>query len=148
MSYQEKTISVSLFSSILIMVYYLSNIIPMYREDSLSSARVFSLWGMVIALAIIVNILGNILTMIMFSIIDEIREKEEESLIEDERDKLIELKGTKITYIVSSLGVFVSMLSFVLGQPPLVMFSLLIATCFVAEIIGGAFRLFRYRRGF
>ena len=72
MSYQEKTISVSLFSSVLILGYYISKVVPMYIEDRLSSTGVFSLWGMVIALAIIVNILGNIFTMIMFSIIDEI----------------------------------------------------------------------------
>jgi hypothetical protein len=102
----------------------------------------------VIVLTIIVNIVGNILTMIMFSIIDEIIQKEEDSLIEDERDKLIDLKGTNITYLVFSVGVLISMLTFVFGEPPLVMFSLLIASGFTAEVIGTAFRLYRYRRGF
>ena len=148
MSYQEKTKSVSLFSSILILAYFLSKVIPMYQENSLTSTKVFSLWGTVIVLTIIVNIVGNILTMIMFSIIDEIRQQEEESLIEDERDKSIDLKGTNITYIVFSVGVLFSMLTFVFGEPPLVMFSLLITSGFAAEVIGTAFRLFRYRRGF
>jgi hypothetical protein len=40
------------------------------------------------------------------------------------------------------------MLTFVLGQPPLVMFTLLIFFGVVAQIIGDGLRLYLYRRGF
>ena len=148
MSSQEKSVAVSLSSSILILGFYLVNMAPMYREGSLNSTKVFGLWGIVIVLTIIVNIVGNILTHIVFSIINENKTDEEESHIEDERDKLIELKGARIAYIVFSIGVFLSMLTLVLDKPPLVMFSLLVVSGIVAEIVGDVSRLYRYRRGF
>jgi hypothetical protein len=74
------------------------------------------------------------------------REDEERFTI-DERDKLIELKGSRVSYIAYSLVVLVSMLSFVLGQPPLVMFSLLIFSGIVAEIIGDFAQFYLYQRG-
>ena len=68
--------------------------------------------------------------------------------IEDERDKLIDLRGTRVSYIISSSGVALSMLAFVLGQPPLVMFSLLIFFGLIAQVIGDISRLVLYRKGF
>ena len=66
----------------------------------------------------------------------------------DERDQLIDLRGTKVTHTVASLGTFVAMISFVFGQPALVMFALLIGAGVVAQIAGDMFRLTLYRRGF
>jgi hypothetical protein len=40
------------------------------------------------------------------------------------------------------------MLTFVFGQPPLVMFSLLIFSSITAEIIGDISQIYLYRRGF
>jgi hypothetical protein len=61
---------------------------------------------------------------------------------------LIGLKGVRASYIAFSLGVLVSMLSFVFGQPPLVMFSLIIFFSIAAEIIGDISQIFLYRKGF
>jgi hypothetical protein len=57
------------------------------------------------------------------------------------------LKGTRVSYVVFSLGVLIAMLSFVLSQPPLVMFTLLIASGLIAQIVGDVYRLLRYGRG-
>lgn len=150
MSYQEKNITVSLISYLLILGYYLLNLIPMYLAGELVSARVFSLWAIIIAAGILVNILGSILTNILLSIVYAIRTrtKEVERFIADERDRLITLKGMKASYIAFSIGVFLSMLTFVFGQPPLVMFSLIIFFSLVAEIIGDISQIYLYRRGF
>jgi hypothetical protein len=102
-------------------------------------------------LAIVLTILGTILTHILSAIIEAIKTGEEAPEIEDledERDKLIDLRGTRVTYIFSSIGVFLAMLTFVLGQPPLVMFSLLIFFGLLAQIIGDTSRMILYRRGF
>ena len=102
-------------------------------------------------LAIFFTIVATILTHIISAIIQVIKTGEEEPEIEDladERDKLIDLRGTKATYFVSSIGVFLAMLTFALGQPPLVMFTLLIFFGVVAQIIGDISRLILYRRGF
>ena len=150
MSYQEKNVTVSLVSYILILGYFLINWLPMYREDDLNSSEVFRLWITVIVVTILVNITASILTNIVLTILHAIRTggKEEERFIEDERDKLIGLKGTQASYFAFSIGVFLSMLTFVFGQPPLVMFSLIVLSGILAEIIGDLSQIYRYRRGF
>jgi hypothetical protein len=150
MSYQEKSIAVSLFSHLLIVVYYLVNLFQMQQADGLVSTKVFSLWAIVIVSTIIVNIIGNILTNILLSIVHAIKARTEqvEKFIEDERDKLIGLKGSKVSYITFSIGVLIAMLSFAFGQQPLVMFSLLILSSILAEIIGDISQLHLYRKGF
>ena len=150
MSFQEKNITVSLVNFSLILVFYLIRVFQMVQSGNFNSTNVFRLWSIVIVLAVFVTIFATILTHIVSSIIQAIRTnaKPDVENIQDERDKLIDLRGTKVTYFVSSIGVFLSMLTFVLGQPPLVMFTLLIFSGVVAQIIGDMSRLYLYRRGF
>ena len=149
MSYRENSITVSLVSYLLILGYYLVNWLRMYQEEGLNSAVIFKLWGIVIVAGIVLNIVGNILTNIVLSIVHAIKTgtDKEPHFVEDERDKLIDLKGVKVSYIMFSIGVFLAMLSFVFGQPPLVMFSLIIFFSLTAEIIGDISQLYLYRRG-
>jgi hypothetical protein len=150
MSYQEKNITVTLVNFTLILAFYLFRIFQMIQGGSFNSTNVFRLWGIVIVLAILVTIFATILTHVVSSIIQAIKTKKEPDIedIADERDRLIDLRGTKVTYLVSSIGSGLSMLTFVLGQPPLVMFTLLIFSGVVAQIIGDISRLYLYRRGF
>lgn len=151
MSFQEKNITVSLANFTLILGYFLIRLFQMIQGGSFTPTNVFRLWGLIIALAIVVTIFATILTHIVSAIIHAVKTGEERpdiEDIEDERDNLIDLRGTKITYFVSSIGVLLSMLTFVLGQPPLVMFTLLILSGVVAQIIGDISRLYLYRRGF
>ena len=151
MSFQEKNITVSFVNFSLILGFFLFRVFQMIQGGSFNSTNVFRLWVIVIVLAIVVTIFATILTHILSAIIQAIRTGEKDPKIEDfedERDKVIDLRGTKITYFVSSIGVFLSMLTFALGRPPLVMFTLLIFFGVLAQIIGDISRLLLYRRGF
>jgi hypothetical protein len=151
MSFQEKNVTVSLVNFSLILGFFLIRVYQMTQGGSFNSTNVFRLWGIVIVLAILVTIFATILTHILSAIVQAIKTGEENPKIEDfedERDRLIDLRGTKLTYLVSSIGVFLSMLTFVLGQPPLVMFTLLIFFGVAAQIVGDISRLYLYRRGF
>lgn len=150
MSYEEKNITVSLVSHLMIVGYYLVNWFQMFQEGELVANRLFSLWAIVILATIIVNIIASILTNIVLSIVEAIKAKtyEEPRFVADERDKLIELKGIRSSYITFSLGVLVSVLAFAFGQPPLVMVSLIIFFGIAAEIIGDISQIYLYRRGF
>jgi len=150
MSYQEKNITVSLVNFTLILGFYLIRVLQMIQGGSFNSTNVFRLWGTIIVLAVVVTILATILTHIVSGIIDAIITKQEPDIkdIQDERDTTIDLRGTKITYFVSSIGGFLSMLTFVLGQSPLVMFTLLVFFGVLAQVIGDISRLYLYRRGF
>ncbi len=138
MSNRKVSISVSLVSTLLILGYYLVNLAPMLQQGNLNSEEVFRLAGIVIIASIALNIIGNILTMIVINIIHAIQTQSEKEvrMIEDERDKLIGLKGTQVSYIAFSLGVLIAMLTFVFEQPALLMFSLIIFFSLLAEIIG------------
>ena len=150
MSFQQRNIAASLVNFVLILGFYLIRVFQMLQSGSLTPTNVFRLWGITIGLAIVVTIVLTILAHIGSGIVSAIQTQEEPVIedIQDERDQLIDLRGTRITYIVSSLGVFLSMLTFVFGQPPLVMFSLLIFSGLAAQIIGDISRLILYRRGF
>jgi hypothetical protein len=151
MSFQEKNITVSLVNFSLILGYFLIRLLQMIGNETFTATNVFRLWAIIIVLAVIVTIAATVLTHIVSAIIEAIRTGEKEPDIEDfadERDKLIDLRGTSVTHTVSSLGVFVAMLTFALGQPPLVMFTLLIFFGVLAQVIGDISRLLLYRRGF
>lgn len=151
MSFQQKNITVSLVNFSLILGFFVVRVLQMIRNGNFDSTNVFRLWGIVIALAVVVTIFATILTHIVLAILHAIRTGDEKSAvedIEDERDKLIDLRGTKVTYLVASIGSFLSMLTFVFGQPPLVMFTLLIFFGVLAQIFGDVLRLVLYRRGF
>jgi hypothetical protein len=126
----------------------LTKIYQLYQEGSFNSVSVFSLWATIIVLAIIINILANIITHIVFGIIYAIKTKSQERDVTDERDQLINLKGHRISYVVVSIGILISMLLFVLNQPPLVMFCSLTFFAIAADVLGDASRLYMYRRGF
>ena len=151
MSFQEKNFTASLVTFILILGYYLIRLFIIILGGNFNSTSVVRLWGFVIGFAVIGTILVTIFTHILSAITQAIQTGEKEPKIEDiqdERDQLIDLRGTKITYFVSSLGVFLSMLTFAFDQPPLVMFSLLIFFGVFAQIVGDVSRLVLYRRGF
>lgn len=151
MSFQEKNVTVSLVNFLLILAFFLIRLFQMSQNESFTEANLFRLWGITIVLAVVVTIAATILTHIVTVIIAAIKTGEKEPAIEDfqdERDKLIDLRGTRVTYICSSIGSFLAMLTFVFGQPPLVMFTLLIFVGVLAQILGDISRLMLYRRGF
>ena len=151
MSFQQKNITVSLVNFVLILGFYLIRVFQLVQNENFDATSVFRLWGIVIVLAVVVTILATILTHIVSAIVLAFRtgnENPEIEDLEDERDKLIGLRGTQVTYTASSLGVFFAMLTFVFGQPPLVMFNLLIFFGVLAQIIGDITRLRLYQRGF
>lgn len=151
MTFKQKNITASLVNFSLIFGFFLFRLSQIIRNENFNASTIFPLWGIIIVLAIFVTIAATILTHILFAIVEVVRTGKDDPKIEDfedERDKLIDLKGTRITYTVFSLGVFVAMLTFVFGQVPLVMFCLLIFFGVLAQIIGDVTRLVLYQRGF
>ena len=150
MSFQQKNIALSLSIFSVIMGFYLMRMVQMVQGDSFNSTNVFRLWGIIALLAVIGTIVMTILTHIVGGVVHKVTTNEDPHIedIQDERDILIDLKGTKVTYLFSSIGAALSMLTYVLGHPPLVMFSLLIFSGILAQIVADVWRLVLYRRGF
>jgi len=150
MSFQEKNITVSLSIFVAILGLYLVRVFQMVQNESFNSTNMFRLWGTIAVLAVVGTILATIFTHIVGGIVHKVRTNEDPHIedIQDERDQIIDLKGTRVAYTFSSIGVALSMLTFVFGQPPLIMFSLLIFFGVLAQVIADIWRLTLYRRGF
>ena len=150
MSFQEKNITVSLSIFVAILGFYLIRVFQMVQNESFNSTNMFRLWGTIAVLAVVGTILATIFTHIVGGIVHKVRTNEDPHIedIQDERDQIIDLKGTRVAYTFSSIGVALSMLTFVFGQPPLVMFSLLIFFGVLAQVVADIWRLTLYRRGF
>ena len=151
MTFKEKNIAVTLVNFCLILTFYVYGIWQMLTTDTFTPENMFNLFGWVVFFAVIVTVLAIILTHVVPGILRNRRTGKNEPVMddfEDERDKLIDLRGTRITYTMSSLGSFVAMMTFVNGQPSLVMFALLIFFGVLAQIAGDVTRLMLYRRGF
>ena len=150
MSFQEKNITVSLSIFVAILGLYLVRVFQMVQNESFNSTNMFRLWGTIAVLAVVGTILATIFTHIVGGIVHKVRTNEDPHIedIQDERDQIIDLKGTRVAYTFSSIGVALSMLTFVFNQPPLVMFSLLIFFGVLAQVVADIWRLTLYRRGF
>jgi hypothetical protein len=150
MSFHQRTVTVSLVIFSLILGLVVIRVVKMIQTDTFTMENVVQLWGIVLVLAVIGTIVATILTQIGSGIVQAARTGEEPKLddIQDERDKIIDLRGTRVTYLVTSLGGFFAMLTFVLGQSPLVMFSLLLLFGVLGQVVGDLARLYLYRRGF
>ena len=150
MSFQEKNIAVSLTTFSLILAFYIFRMFQMVQSETFTSTNLFWLWGIIALLAVIGTIVATIFTHIVGGIVHKVKTNEDPQIedIQDERDQMIELKGTRVAYTFSSIGIALSMLTFVFGHSPLVMFALIIFFGVLAQVVADIWRLNLYRKGF
>jgi hypothetical protein len=147
MSFQERRAIVSLISNILITALYCAYMIQRFPEGDAYSVDVFHFWGSFFLILIPVSIVAKIVLFIIFSIINAIATREEESSITDERDKLIELKATMNSLYVFILGFLLAMGSLVVDMPPSVMFIIFICSGVVSGMASDISQFYFYRKG-
>ncbi len=108
----------------------------------------FKFWGKAFLILIPVTIVAQIIIHIVFFIINKIVTNEDIPMINDERDKLIELKAIRISHWVFIVGFLLSMGSQAIGMQPWVMFITLIYSGFFAAIASEIAKIYFYRKGF
>jgi hypothetical protein len=147
MSFQEKNIVISLATFTLIMAIFLVSVAQMIQGDGLQASAIYRLWGVIVLLATVGTVGLTIATHVVGSAVLSRATGRPQPIphLMDERDQLIMLRGTAIAYRASSIGVALAMLTLVLGQPPLVMFLLLIFFGLLAQILADLARLHAYR---
>lgn len=148
MSYQERRALVSLASSVLIPIVYSAVMIQRYPSAADPySIDVFRFWGAYFVLLIVVTIIARIFITIVFSILNTIATREGEPGIEDERDKLIDLKANRNASYVFGIGFVLAMAALVFDLSPSVMFIILLCGGIASDILSEAASFFFYRRG-
>ena len=151
MTYSQKNTAAALGSNIIILIYGLIRFFRIYTTKGLDAQSIYRLWFTIIALTIILIIFNTILFHIFNAIFQAIisggTEEPNVDSVEDERDEIIKLKGTNVAHIIYGIGIFFGMLTMVLGQSPLVMFSILILAGVISEIASTAAQLIYYSKG-
>lgn len=147
MSYQEKKIVVSIISNILIFTLYTLYAIKNAEEGSITSASDFSFWGSFILVLLPVSIIAKVIIHIVFVILNKIATNEDEPSLEDEFDKIIELKADRISLYVFFFGFILSMIPLVTDLPTYLTFLVLILFGFLSDLLGRIAQLYFYRKG-
>jgi hypothetical protein len=153
MSFREKSIWISLISTVLIFGDYFLNVISLGglpAEDAKAAALELSLRALI--LIIIVEVL--------FQGMLAINNRKEAGLGADERDKLFEFKGNKFGYTVLVIGVFITLGRIITlelnpefgGQSsvleiPLLTAHILLFSFIFSEVVRFSAQLYYYRSG-
>ena len=150
MSYQEKRSIAYLISTLLIAGFYFLYVFAMYPEESLNPTTDFSFWGRTILLLFAALVVINIITIIIFNVINYIATRDESACatIEDELDKLIELKASRNSNGIFMIGFMLSVGTLALDMPPYVMFNMFACSIFLSSIVWSCTQFFFYRKGF
>lgn len=148
MDNKEKQILVTAISLVLIFISYSLYVYYKYITLDFSIVNNFPFWGKTFLILIPVTIVAQIVIHIVFAIINKIVTNEDMTTINDERDKMIELKAIRISHWIFTAGFLLSMVTLVIGMPPYAMFITLIASGFVSVIVSEIAKFYFYRKGF
>lgn len=144
---KEKEIIVSLINTVLILFFYSLYVYNKYLAVNPELINDFKFWGKSFLILIPVTIVAQILIHIVFAIINKIVTNEEMSSLTDERDKLIELKATRISHWIFTVGFLFAMASQAFGMQPYVMFVTFISFGFLSAIASEIAKIYFYRKG-
>jgi hypothetical protein len=148
MSYQERRAIVAIISSIVITAVYSGYMMQRYPQADAYSPEIFRFWGAYFLILIPVSIVARIIIHIVFSIINAIATREREPGLTDERDKLIEMKSSYSSGWVFIVGFMLAMGALAIGQPPAVMFIIMLCAGLLSDVMSELSQFFFYRRGF
>ncbi len=149
MSFEVKNTYAGLASTVVIFAVYYTVVSGMYGEGRFEGAAGLALLGKAIlalmAGGIVVHIVMLILANILFAILQN---DPKPSFVVDERDKLIELRGLRVSYYVFGAGYVVSMIALAMGLGAFGVFNLLLVFCALSAWVEALLKLFLYHRGF
>ena len=164
MSYKEKKTIVSIVTGIIILVAYCNYAYGKYHSGVIATddmkfwaGTILMFIGIGIASAIVIQIVFHILLSIAIAIQEKIHngkcdDKDVEKtigaeMVEDEMDKLIELKSMRIGFVVSGIGFVTALVSQVLNYSPAVMLNIMFISFSTGSLLEGFAQLYFYRRG-
>ena len=138
-SFKEKSVWSSLIITVLIFGYYFARVFTALREPVPDTTAIIRLFIGMVLFMIVIEIVTHIVLAITFR-----KEANEEH---DERDKLIELKSTKISYWILISGVLITGVNMLTMTSPLVSVNILWFMFILAEVTGDITKLYYYRKG-
>ena len=145
---RQKGLIVTILSLLLISVYYFIYMNNKYMSGHPERLNDFQLWAKSFFKLIPIMMGVIVLIHIMFFILYKIITNEGVPSINDEMDKLIELKAIKLSRWVNTLGFLLAMGSQAIGMQPWIFIVTIIVSGFLSGIVEGIIKIYFYRRGF
>ena len=157
MSFKSKRIIVSMVAGVALLIAYL-----IYALGSSAPASTdIKGWAIAIlifiGIAIVATIIITILFHILYSIGVAVKERDkddkeveriiESNVMEDERDKEIEMKSSRVGYFCAGLGFIVSLAAIALGGSVLLGINIILASFFIGSFAEGVASIYQYERG-
>ncbi len=164
MSYQEKRTVTSIITGAMILAAYCIYAFGKFHagnvtQDDLKfwAGTMLVFIGIGIAVTIVIQIIFHILLSIAIAVKEKVKNENcddaeiektiKSEIVEDEMDKLIELKSTRIGYYFAGAGFVAAIASLVLNYSPMVMLNVLFISFSASAIIEGFAQLYFYRKG-
>ena len=164
MSYQERRTIVSIISGAIVIAAYCIDTFGRYQAgaagvDELKfwAGAMLTFVGIGIAVTIVIQIVYHILISIGIAVQkkmlnEQVDDKDIEKslnamMIEDEMDKLIELKALQIGFGIAGFGFIAGLVSLLLGYSAGVMLNIFFFSFSGGAVIDGFVQLYFYRRG-
>jgi hypothetical protein len=147
MDQKEKQIIVTLCTTVLILGLYSLHVYSKYIAVNPEIINSFKFWGKAFVILIPIAIVAQIIIHIIFAIINKMVTNEDMPTTDDERDKLIELKSTRISHWIFTIGFMLAMGSQAIDMKPWVMFVTLISSGFLSSMVSELARFYFYRKG-
>jgi hypothetical protein len=164
MSYQEKRTIVSTLTGLAILAAY-AIYVNNQRQAGALATEDLKAWATAILVFIVIGIVASIIIQIVYHILISIsitvqRKIQNEStddaqieksiqaeMVEDEMDKLIELKSMRFGLFLAGVGFVLALVSLIANYPPAVMLNVLFVSFAGGSLLEGMAQLYYYRRG-
>jgi hypothetical protein len=164
MSYQEKKTITSMITGALVLSAYCIYAFGKFRSgvvapDDLKfwAVTMLTFIGIGIAAAIVIQIIFHILLSISIAVKQKIRNEDcgdkeiekliEAEIVEDEMDKLIELKAMRLGFAIAGVGFIAGLLALVFTASAVLMLNILFISFSAGSLVEGVGQLIYYRRG-
>jgi hypothetical protein len=147
MDQKERQIIVTIICLVVTAGWYALHVYNKQIVGNVEIMNDFKFWGRSFLWLIPIAIIAQIVIHIIYAIINRIVTNEDTPTINDERDKLIELKAIRISHWIFTFGFILAMGSLAFSLPPYVMFITLFASGFGASIISELAKLYYYKKG-
>jgi hypothetical protein len=160
MSYQEKKTIISIVTGAVLLAAYCVYTFGRYQAGmmDLGDLKSFAVTMLIfIGIGIVAMIVIQIIFHILLSISIAVRERKcddkeiekavEATIVEDEMDRLIELKSGRVSFIVVGAGFLASLVTLAAGSPPAVMLNILYLAFGLGTVAGGVASIYYYRAG-
>lgn len=149
MSFEERNAVTGILACFVTWGIMLSVLVRNYAAGVYDGDAGLVLWAQAVLWLILIGIGLSILGIIGFNIAYGVMTGEKKlSMLADERDNLIGLRGIQATLFVLSIGIITAIIALACGVQVFVVLNIILVSCALSSLAGCVTQLVFYRRGF